>query len=185
MAQIYRRKVLRIAVHGWAWTCSEHTALLEKLQIAYMIRSSIRTCTKYFSAWLNETLKISQTSIMCQKPATPIKEHQLHEPMDAKQRTFEILNIALVERILLCNVGKRLVRKSFMSWFKCSLMLKTIRKKSGLRVSAQSFAKWADLASNQIAARILKRMSSVFAIWKWMHIFVIQSNHTSGIFAMD
>ena len=167
MAHIYRRKVLRLAMHGWAWTCCEHAALLEKLQIAYMIRSSIRTCTKYFSAWLNETLKISQTSIMCQRPATPITEQPLHEPMDAKQRTFEILNIALVERILLCNVGKRLVRKSFMSWFKCSLASMTIRKKSRLRVSALSFAKWADLASSRIAVRILKRLSAVFAFWKW------------------
>jgi hypothetical protein len=167
MAQIYRRKVLRFAVHGWAWTCSQRSALLEKLQIAYMIRSSIRTCTRYFSAWSNETLKISQTS-MCKKPITPSLEKQEHEPLDATQRAFEILNIALVDRILLCNTSKKLVRKSFRSWLHFSRTSSTIQKTSILRVLSCSFSKWVEVVLSHIAECSMKRIAPIFKSWKWL-----------------
>jgi hypothetical protein len=167
MAEIYRRKVLRLTFHGWAWTCSERLALLEKLQIAYMIRSSIRTCTKYFAAWLNETLKISQTSV-CPKPVPPLLDQPLHEPMDAKQRTFEILNIALVERILLCHTSKRLLRKSFRSWLYTTQSSSAIHAASRLRVMAFSFSKWAEISLDRIAECDLKRVRLVFKCWKWL-----------------
>jgi hypothetical protein len=167
MAQIYKRKVLRHAVHGWAWTCSERSALLEKLQIAYMIRSSIRTCTKYFVTWSNETLKNSQSSISKQ-PANLVLEKTPFEPMDAEQRTFEILNIALVERILLCNISKRLVQKSFRSWLQSARSSSAIYKTFMLRIVAFSFSNWVEIGLRRNAERSLKRVTPVFKRWKWL-----------------
>lgn len=166
-SQIYRRKVLRLAVHGWAWSCSHHSALLEKLQIAYMIRSSIRTSTRVFSAWANETLKTSNTSIIPVRPVTPISSNirSSPEPNDDKQRTFEILNIALVERILWNVSKKRLIQQMFKLWLEFSQSSAVSRKLLALRRMRCSFLIWARF-SRSIAIQHRSRLT-LPAIKRW------------------
>jgi hypothetical protein len=168
ISQIYKRKVMRIAVHGWAWSCSQRSVLLEKLQIAYMIRSSIRTCTKHFAAWSNETLKTSQTSIMSAKPVTPISSQckPSLEPADTEQRTFEILNIALVERILWSITKRRLIHQKFKLWLRNSRGSNVARKIQRIRALKCSFYIWSELSAHCKIQRGLMRLAPAIKLWK-------------------
>lgn len=169
MARIYKRRVLRLAMHGWAWMCSEHSVLLEKLQIAYMIRSSIRACTKHFAVWKKETQQISKTLNLPARPVTPMLEQSLPETSEceAKQRTFEILNIALVERIMWCNIRKSLLRRRFKVWVDFSRESRTFRKISAFRVIKNSFLEWSNAALSAANGRGLKQVLPIFKCWKF------------------
>jgi len=168
MAQIYKRKVLSLAVHGWAWICSQHSMLLEKLQIAFMIRSSIRTCRTCFAAWSNEAFKISKTAITPIRPVTPVLPQTLLEASDAEQRTFEILNIALVERIFWCNCNKSLVRKSLKAWAQVSRECGAVRMKVRYRTIEIAFRSWVQQLASRASQLMLKCVSSAFTCWKFV-----------------
>ena len=166
VAQIYKRKVLSLAVNGWAWICSQHSMLLEKLQIAFMIRSSIRTCRTCFAAWSNETVKISKTVVTPIRPVTPNLAPMLFEPSETDQRSFEILNIALVERIFWCSSNKCLVRKSLKHWAKVSRESGMMRMKARYRVIKFAFFSWVQKVASRVSRLILKCISSAFTVWK-------------------
>jgi len=140
--------------------------LLEKLQIAFMIRSSIRTCRTCFAAWSNETVKISKTVVTPIRPVTPNLAPMLFEPSETDQRSFEILNIALVERIFWCSSNKSLVRKSLKHWAKVSRESGMMRMKARYRVIKFAFFSWVQKVASRVSRLILKCISSTFTVWK-------------------
>jgi hypothetical protein len=165
VSSLYRRKLLRVAVQLWASICLKHSALLEKLQIAYMIRSSIRTSTKIFNAWWNETLKASKTS-MIPTSTRLVTSGFGSKPVDADQRTFEILNIALVERILWSQSSKHLIRKTFKAFFEFARQSISVSRSAKLAAIKRSFFSWLDIASSNMFHTAMKRITQAFRCWR-------------------